>query len=67
MALSQQVQQSLDSASDNLREALAFAARNEKPFIIKEIASMIHGIESIVSADQLLDSVDDMLREASEE
>jgi len=67
MALSQQVQQSLDSASDNLREALAFAARNEKPFVIKEIAAMIHGIESIVSADQLLDSVDDMLREASEE
>jgi len=67
MALSDQVRQSLDAASDNLREALAFAARNEKPFLIKEIASMIHNIQTIVSADELLDNVDSMLREASEE
>lgn len=66
MALSDQVKASLDTATDNLREALAFAARNEKPFVLKEIASMIHGIQTIVSADELLDTVDSILKENDE-
>jgi hypothetical protein len=52
MALSDQVRDSLDSASHHLREALAFAARNEKPFILKEIGNMIHSIDVIQDADE---------------
>ena len=62
MALSEQVRDSLDSASHHLREALAFAARNEKPFILKEIGNMIHSIDVIQDADELLDNVDNILK-----
>ena len=38
MALSDTVKSSLKDAQDDLREALACAARTEKPFVSKHIA-----------------------------
>ena len=35
MALSKQVEECLADADKNLREALAFAARSERPFIVR--------------------------------
>jgi len=40
MALSESVENSLREAEASLRNALAFAARQEKPFIAKNIADM---------------------------
>ena len=40
MTLSKQVEDSLRDAQEDLRDALAFAARSEKPFISKHIASL---------------------------
>ena len=47
MALSQQVEYSLREAQEALRNALAFAARNEKPFVSKHIADMLANIENL--------------------
>ena len=58
MALSEQVIDSLAEAESNLRNALAFAARNERPMICREIAKMISSIDTIQSADGILDALE---------
>ena len=47
MALSKQVQDSLDEAVASLRNALSFAARNEAPYISKHIADVMFQIENL--------------------
>ena len=42
MALSQSVENSLREAESSLRNALAYAARQVKPFVGTHIADMIH-------------------------
>ena len=58
MALSKSVEDSLREAEASLRNALAYAARQEKPFIGKHIADMIHSIDSLISADALMDKLE---------
>ncbi len=58
MALSKQVEESLREAEGNLRYALAFAARNEKPFISKHISEMICSVENLIKTDELLDKLE---------
>jgi len=58
MALSESVANSLKEAEQNLRNALAFSARQEKPFVCKEIARMIQQIETLKSADEVLDMLE---------
>ena len=45
MALSQSVEESLKEAELSLRNALAFAARQERPMVCSTIADMIGKIE----------------------
>lgn len=59
MALSEQVQSSLKDAESNLRNALAFAARNEKPFVNVVISKMIRDIDNIISTENLLDKLEE--------
>ncbi len=58
MALSKSVEDSLDEAESNLRNALAFAARQEKPFICNAIAEMISKIDSMKQMDSIMDKLD---------
>ena len=58
MAISKSVEESLREAEQSLRNALAYAARQEKPFIAKHIADMIHRIDSLISADALMDKIE---------
>jgi predicted Zn-dependent protease len=58
MALSKSVEESLKEAEAALRNALAYAARQEKPFIAKHIADMIMQIDNLISADALLDKLE---------
>ena len=58
MALSKSVENSLREAESSLRNALAYAARQEKPFVGKHIADMIHSIDSLISADALIDRLE---------
>ena len=58
MALSSTVEESLKEAEASLRNALAYAARQEKPFIAKHIADMIMQIDTLISTDALLDKLE---------
>ena len=58
MALSESVESSLKEAEASLRNALAYAARQEKPFIAKHIADMIMQIDNLISADALIDKLE---------
>ena len=58
MALSESVENSLKEAEASLRNALAFAARGERPLVCTQIAKLIKEIESIQSFDGLLDILD---------
>lgn len=60
MALSQSVTDSLKEAEGSLRNALAYAARAERPLVAKNIAEMIHNIDMLIRTDELLDHLDDM-------
>jgi hypothetical protein len=63
MALGNQVSQSLDDASNNLRNALAFAARQERPIVCKQIADLISEIETIGSFDSIMDTLEEYSNE----
>lgn len=58
MPLSEQVQLSLREAQEDLRNALAFAARNEKPFVSKHIADILLGIDNIMDAAQIVEKLE---------
>jgi len=59
MALSESVESSLNEAEASLRNALAYAARQEKPFIAKHIADMVMQIDNLISADKLIDKLEE--------
>ena len=61
MALSNQVEDSLKDAQSDLRNALAFAARTERPMVISVIANTLQSIDSVMSTDELLDKLEDRL------
>ena len=58
MALSKSVEESLKEAEQNLRNALAFAARQERPMVCSVIADLISRIESVMDTDVLLDKLE---------
>jgi len=58
MALSQSVEESLKEAEASLRNALAYAARQERPMVCSVIADLINRIESVVTTDSLLDKLE---------
>ena len=61
MALSQSVEESLKEAEASLRNALAYSARQEKPFVSREISEMICRIDTLMKTDQLLDKLEDRM------
>ena len=58
MSLTEQVETSLRDAQSNLRNALAFAARSEEPYVNKHIADMLSNIDALISVKDLMDKVD---------
>ena len=58
MALSKQAEESLIEAQEDLRNALSFSARTEKPYISKHIADMLSQIDNIISIVPILDTLD---------
>ena len=59
MALSEQVETALNEAQDKLREALAFAARSEKPYLSKHISDMMMKIDCLNEVSTLIDAVEE--------
>jgi len=58
MALSQSVEESLKEAEQSLRNALSYAARQERPMVCSVIADLINRIESVMTTDSLLDKLE---------
>jgi chromosomal replication initiation ATPase DnaA len=54
MALGTQVEESLKEAEASLRNALAFAARTEKPITIHTLTDILMRIESLEHMDELM-------------
>jgi hypothetical protein len=58
MALSQSVEESLKEAEGSLRNALAYAARQERPMVCSVIADLISRIQTLQSTDAILDKLE---------
>ena len=58
MALGTQVEESLKEAEASLRNALAFAARQERPMVCSVISELICRIEGVMSTNSLLDKLE---------
>ena len=58
MALSETVKASLRDAQENLKDALACAARTEKPYISKNIADMLYQVDSLIDASEMIDRLE---------
>ena len=67
MALSDSVKFSLEEAESHLRNALSFAARQERPIVCTQIAKLISDIESIGSMDSVLDALDEKIAEMEDD
>jgi hypothetical protein len=67
MALSESVEQSLKEAEASLRNALAYAARQERPVVCTTISKVIQEIESLQSFDTLMDKLEDRMRGTGDE
>ena len=57
MALSEQTSESLKKAEIHLRDALAFAARVEKPYIVRDLGGIIAHLDNIQATDSLFDKM----------
>ncbi len=58
MALSKTVEDSLKEAESSLRNALAFAARQERPLVCTSIAKLIQEMESLQTFDEIMDKLE---------
>ena len=67
MTLSKPVEESLRASQEHLRDALAFAARSEKPFISKHIASFLANIDNLIDAQAMMENIRDQLTKRDEE
>ena len=58
MKVSKQVEDSIKDAIENLRNALAFAARGERANVCSEIADMIQKIDALRTIDEIMDKLE---------
>ena len=58
MALSKKVDEYLVEAQGNIHNALAYAARSERPVTINALGRLLNDIEALSKFDDLLDKLD---------
>ncbi len=56
--ITEQVKDNLIEAEGYLRNALHWAAKNERPMVCSTIAEMIGKIESVIHTDEILDKLE---------
>ena len=61
MALSESVETSLKEAEASLRNALAYAARQERPLVCKTISTLIADIDQLMKFDNLIDKLEERM------
>ena len=62
MTLSRPVEESLRASQEHLRDALAFAARGEKPYVAKHIADILAGIDNIIDSQDIIERMEDYIK-----
>ena len=60
MALTDTVEYSLRESQESLRNALAFSARNEKPYVSKHIADMLANIDNIIDTADVIEHLKEL-------
>ena len=60
MKVSRQVEESVKEAISNLRNALAFAARSEEPYIAKHLADKIMDLDTLIEVNQLMSDLENI-------
>ncbi len=58
MSLSKTVSDSLEAAEGQLRNALAFAARQERPVTCAAVADLLQRLENVKSVDDMIDKIE---------
>jgi hypothetical protein len=58
MELSDTVKSSLRDAQEDLKNALAYAARTEKPYVSKHIATLLADIENLIDTTEIIDKIE---------
>ena len=61
--LTQQVEDSLRAAQEHLRDALAFAARSEKPYVSKHIANFLADVDNLIDTQDLIENMREYMDE----
>lgn len=62
MALSDKVEDKMKEAEGILRDAVYWAAKNEKPFIINAISKIILEIDTLIKIDKFQDKLEDSIK-----
>ncbi len=57
--LSKQVIESLGDAKGHIRNALAYASRNERTVTVNAIARVLNNVENLQSCDSVLDTIEE--------
>ena len=63
MSLSKTVSDSLEAAEGQLRNALAFAARQERPVTCVAVAHLLQRLENVKSVDDMIDKIENHFSE----
>ena len=66
MTLSRPVEESLREAQEHLRDALAFAARGEKPYVAKHIANFLASIDNLIDSQDIIERMDEYIKKEKE-
>jgi hypothetical protein len=67
MALSEKVEDKLKEAEGVLRDAVYWAAKNEKPATINAISRIIVEIDALLKIDKFNDKLEDMINKKNSE
>ncbi len=62
MALSKSVEESVREAESHLRNALAYSARQESPYVSCIIADMISKLDQLIETDKFMDKFGGMMK-----
>ena len=63
MTLTNSVEYSLREAQESLRNALAFSARNEKPYVSKHIADILANIDILIDTADVIEQLRELEQE----
>ena len=62
MTLSRPVEESLRASQEHLRDALAFAAWGERPYVAKHIADTLASIDNIIDSQDIIERMEDFIK-----